>query len=67
MEECLISPLRAAIWDDPRSLYRLCEESGISYSTLYRFAHGERSMTLDSAEKLFPVLGLRVVGGDRCK
>ena len=56
----IVRQLREAIKADPRSLYRLALEAGISKAILTRFMKAERTMTLPTAGKLFDVLGLEL-------
>ena len=42
------------------SIYRLAREAGISHSIIVRFLHKERSVTLQTAEKIATALGLRL-------
>jgi transcriptional regulator with XRE-family HTH domain len=46
------------------SLNELAKRCGVSAPQLSRFVRGERSLTLDSADRLFRFLGLKVVGPD---
>ena len=43
------------------TLHELAAQSGINVSVLSRLVHGQRSMNLDTAERLCAVLGLRLV------
>lgn len=50
-----------AIERDPRSLFALARDSGLSYSTLHRFASGERrGITIQVAWKLCEQLNLEL-------
>ncbi len=53
--------LRKQIDATGKSLYRVSEETGISYAMLYRFYHGQRSIRLGTGEKLLDYLGLKIV------
>lgn len=58
--ETMTETLRAAILAY-ESRYRLSLDSGVDAAALCRFVAGESSMTLDTIERLAPVLGLRLV------
>lgn len=57
--------LRRTLETCGRSEYEIAKTAGISRQVLSDFAHGERNPTLETLERLFPVLGLAVVGGAR--
>jgi transcriptional regulator with XRE-family HTH domain len=57
----LIALIKEAVRDSGLSLNELARRSRISSAQLSRFMTGERSLTLDSAARLFEPLGLRVV------
>ncbi|MFN9115601.1 MAG: helix-turn-helix domain-containing protein [Bacteroidota bacterium] len=57
-ESTLARQLREAIEGSDRTLHQLANESKVSYSQVYRFAKGERSLTLEAASALADVLGL---------
>jgi transcriptional regulator with XRE-family HTH domain len=50
--------LREVIESDPRSYRELARASGVSQPQLTRFVRGERGLTLDALDKLWPVLRL---------
>ncbi|MCH7728157.1 MAG: helix-turn-helix domain-containing protein [Planctomycetes bacterium] len=52
--------LRNEIDGSGLTLYRIAKDAGLSYSVLSRFYHGERSLTLESADKLAEYFGLEV-------
>lgn len=52
--------MRERIKLDARSVYRLAKDAGIEQAALQRFATGDRSLRIDSAEKLARVLGLEL-------
>ena len=54
--ETLLRALRA----DKRPLLRISQAAGLSYPVIYNFAKGKRGLSLASAEKLAPVLGLEL-------
>lgn len=53
--------LRVAIRRDPRNQNELAAESGVDASVLSRFMSGQRSPTLDTANRVCRVLRLRLV------
>ena len=57
--------LRAELADDGRSLYELAAAAGVSRSSLGAFLLGNRGLTVDTMDKLAPVLGLRLVAVGR--
>jgi DNA-binding phage protein len=52
--------LRQAIQDDGRGLPCLARDSGVNYGVLYRFTHGQRDITLGTADRICKVLGLEL-------
>jgi len=52
--------LRQAIDRSGLSMYRIAKDAGLDFSTLSRFCHGERSLKLESADKLADYFGLEV-------
>jgi plasmid maintenance system antidote protein VapI len=62
----LADQLRAAARDSGLSVYRLAKEAQVDQSTLNKFLAGDRdNLRLDVADRLFRVLGLRVVRRER--
>jgi transcriptional regulator with XRE-family HTH domain len=57
----LSEEIRAAINKSKLSGYELCEQSGVDRAVLSRFLRGERSITLDTADKLVEALELKLV------
>ena len=53
--------VREAIDDCGVTRYRISQDTGIDESTLSRFYHGQRGMSLDSLDLLCQYLRLRVV------
>jgi plasmid maintenance system antidote protein VapI len=53
--------LREAIRSSGRSLNQLGADSGVAPSQLSRFVTGKRGLTLDAADALCRVLGLKLV------
>ena len=56
----LAALLRQTIKDNGKSLNEVARECGISQPQLSRFVREERSLTLDSVEKLLRYFGLQV-------
>ena len=56
----LSEQLRGYVRNCGQSVYAVSQASGVSQSVLSRFLAGERSPTLDTAEKLVEVLGLEL-------
>ena len=55
--------VREAIDDCGVTRYRISQDTGIDESTLSKFYHGQRGMSLDNLNVLFDYLGLRIVKG----
>lgn len=53
--------IKKAIQKSDMTSYRIAEESGLSRSALSRFLSGERSLNLESVERLCVVLDLALV------
>lgn len=53
--------LRIAVKASEKSRYRLAKDSGLAESALSRLVSGERSVTIESAERLAEALGLELV------
>lgn len=60
-EPRLIAALKQAVRESGLSLNELARQCGVSPPQLSRFMRDERSLTLDSAAKLFDYFGLGVV------
>ena len=58
--QTIAAELRRAIADSGETLYRVAKDSGVDYSTVYRFMSGKQTLTLDTADKLAAYLGLRL-------
>ena len=52
--------LRQAMRDSRMSAYRLAAESGVNVAAVLRFKSGERSLKLESVDRLAVVLGLQL-------
>ena len=59
--------LRQAVQDSGRSLYAIAKGAGIAYPVLYRFASGERDLTLETASRLADYFGMRLTRPKRPK
>ena len=60
--ESLAQHIRQAAADSGYSVYRIAQEADVDQSTLNKFLNGTRdNLRLDVADRLFRVLGLRVV------
>ncbi len=59
--------IRTAIDESNLTPSEIARRSGIDKSIISRFMSGKGGLTLESIEKLAPVLGLRIVGGKRLK
>lgn len=53
--------LTAAIERSGLTLYRIAEDSGVSYSNVHRFARGDMAIRLAAADRLAAYLGLHLV------
>lgn len=56
--------LKKAIKDSEHSIYRIAKDAGIGYSSMHRFAHGERSVSLEAFDRLCRALGLELKQSD---
>ena len=57
--------LRWIIQDSELSRNQICVAADIDPSHLHRFVHGMGRLTNDTIDRLAPVLGLRLVAGNR--
>jgi predicted transcriptional regulator len=53
--------LRPLIQGCGMSRYRICKEIGLAESAMSRFMSGQRGLSMDVLDKLFPLLNLHVV------
>ena len=53
--------IRQAIGDSGLTRYRIAKDTGIDESTLAKFYHGYRGLSLDNLDRLCEYLGLRIV------
>jgi transcriptional regulator with XRE-family HTH domain len=64
----LAATLRDAARDSGLSINRIAKESAVDQSTLNKFVSGDRdNLRLDVADRLFKVLGIRVIQPRRRK
>lgn len=56
----LIGQIKEAIGASGKSLYRLSKDSSVRPEQLYRFMAGERSLSLEAAEKVCQALDLEL-------
>ena len=56
----IAAALKAALESSPQSIYKICQEAGISQIVVSRFLSGERDIRLATADRLAKVLGLSV-------
>lgn len=60
--DSLAAELRQAAAQSGLSAYRIAKDAGVDQSTLNKFLNGQRdNLRLDVIERLFKVLGLKVV------
>ncbi len=59
--------IRRAIRDSGLSLYAVARDAGVTVSPVQRFMDGQHGMTVDTAEKIAPVVGLELRVTRRCK
>ena len=56
----LAESIRAALQASGLTRYQLSQQTGIAQAVLGRFAAGQRDITLSTAAKLLPALGLEL-------
>jgi hypothetical protein len=54
--------LRAAIQSSDKSIYKICQDAGISQIVVSRFLSGQRDIRLATADRLARALGIAVTG-----
>lgn len=59
--------LRKAVKDSGLTLYAIAKGAEIAYPVLFRFARGERDLTLETATKLADYFGMRLTRPKRPK
>jgi plasmid maintenance system antidote protein VapI len=52
--------LRTEIEESGLSLYRVAKNAGVGYTTLHRFIHRERSLSMEALNKLCVSMGLEL-------
>ncbi len=52
--------LRMEIEQSGLSMYRVAKNAGIGYTTLHRFIHRERSLSMEALDKLCASMGLEL-------
>ena len=57
----LLDELRSAIQTSNLSTYEIAKRSGVDKAALSRFLTAGKTLTVESIEKLAPVLGLQIV------
>ena len=60
----LTDQIRQAIDDSGLTRYRIAQDTGLDESTLAKFYHGTRGLSLDNLDRLCQFLGLKVVRDD---
>lgn len=63
----LSEQLRHLIDRSGESRYRICKAIGLAESALSRFMSGERGLSMEVLDRLFPLLNLRIVTRPRSK
>ena len=63
----LSEQLRPLIHRSGVSRYRICKEIGVAESAMSRFMSGERGLSMEVLDRLFPLLKLRVAAVKRRK
>lgn len=61
LDPTLAETIRKKIQVSELSQYKIAKESGVDSGTLSRFVSGERSISIETADKLCRVLGLKLV------
>jgi len=56
----LTQQLREAIAGSGVTLYRVAKDTGIPYAVVHRFANGERSINLETADRLAEFFGMHL-------
>ena len=56
----LSSVIERTIRADGRSLYRIAKDADVAVAVLQRFMSGERGITLRTADRICPVIGLEL-------
>ncbi len=61
------SDLARAVESSGVSLYRISVDAGVAYATVHRFAHGERRINIETADKLAAYFGMKLTKAKRVK
>ncbi|XZE21811.1 helix-turn-helix domain-containing protein [Pirellulaceae bacterium SH449] len=61
IDETLADTIRNAINASELTLYRIAKDSGVSVPSITRFVNEERTISLETADKLCKCLGLELV------
>ena len=56
----ILDTLTRAILTSGKTRYRIAKESGVSEAQLSKLVRGLRGLTIETAEKLAPTMGLRI-------
>lgn len=57
----IVDQIRAAIESSPLSRYEISKRSGVDEGSLSKFMNQKKTLSVESIERLAPVLGLEVV------
>jgi transcriptional regulator with XRE-family HTH domain len=57
----IVEEVRKRIRECGRTQYAICKATGIEVSAMHRFMKSEQGITIDTLEKLMPILGLALV------
>lgn len=63
----LSEQLRPLIEQSGMSRYRICKRIGLAESAMSRFMSGERGLSMEVLDRLFPLLELRIVAAQRSR
>lgn len=58
LPETLSAQLRSAVTESGKSQYRIAKATGISQPAITRFVNGDRSISLETADKLAAYFGM---------
>ena len=64
LDPTLAETIRTKIKVSDLSQYKIAKDSGVDSGTLSRFVSGERSISIETADKLCKVIGLKLVDDD---
>lgn len=57
----IIEQLRGEVEASSKTRYRIAQDSGVSAAALSRLVHGQRGLTIESAERVADALGMELV------